>query len=321
MDNRKKSRRGKTLKRLTALLLAVMFALSFAGCSGNKDSGHEDSGHEDSNSDVVDGYKYGDFDTYNSYAEDNGLAGDKIYIKGKVKSVNNYAGHMCFSVVSEDKGKWLTYFLTEGDTDKADSLFDEKEVTCFGEYQGYSDTFQMPAIFVDYILYNGEEYRSSDFNVGTDTSDVSTSPTKKPTEKPTEKPTKKPTEKPTEKPTVKPTEKPTERPTDNKADSVPTEYKNALRKAESYSEMMHMSKNAIYKQLTSEYGEGFPAEAAQYAIDNINADWNKNALEKAKTYYNDMSMSKSAIYDQLISEYGEQFTESEAQYAIDHLDD
>ena len=136
MDNRKKSRRGKTLKRLTALSLAVMFALSFAGCSGNKDSGHEDS-----NSDVVDGYKYGDFDTYNSYAEDNGLAGDKIYIKGKVKSVNNYAGHMCFSVVSEDKGKWLTYFLTEGDTDKADSLFDEKEVTCFGEYQGYSDAF------------------------------------------------------------------------------------------------------------------------------------------------------------------------------------
>ncbi|MGN1126163.1 MAG: Ltp family lipoprotein, partial [Ruminococcus sp.] len=64
----------------------------------------------------------------------------------------------------------------------------------------------------------------------------------------------------------------------------------------------------------------FPADAAQYAIDNIKADWKENALEKAKTYYKDMSMSKSAVYDQLISEYGEQFTESEAQYAIDHLD-
>lgn len=32
MDNRKKSRRDKTFKRLTALSLAVMFALSFAGC-------------------------------------------------------------------------------------------------------------------------------------------------------------------------------------------------------------------------------------------------------------------------------------------------
>ena len=100
-----------------------------------------------------------------------------------------------------------------------------------------------------------------------------------------------------------------------------TEQLNALKKAESYSKIMHMSKKGIYEQLTSEYGEGFDADAAQYAIDNINADWNANALEKAKDYRDTMSMSKSAIYDQLISEYGEKFTASEAQYAIDHLDD
>ena len=100
-----------------------------------------------------------------------------------------------------------------------------------------------------------------------------------------------------------------------------TEYKNALKKAESYSKLMHMSKQGIYDQLTSEYGEQFPADAAQYAIDNIQADWNANALEKAKSYQNTMNMSKNAIYDQLISEYGEKFTKEEAQYAIDHLDD
>lgn len=99
------------------------------------------------------------------------------------------------------------------------------------------------------------------------------------------------------------------------------EYKNALKKAETYSEIMHMSKKAIYDQLTSEYGEQFPADAAQYAIDNIKANWKANALEKAKVYRDEMSMSKSAIYDQLTSEYGEQFTKSEAQYAINHLDD
>lgn len=99
------------------------------------------------------------------------------------------------------------------------------------------------------------------------------------------------------------------------------EYQNALRKAETYSKMMHMSKKAIYNQLTSEYGEKFPADAAQYAIDNLNADYKANALAKAKTYQQTMSMSKSAIYDQLVSEYGEQFTAEEAQYAIDHLDD
>lgn len=102
-------------------------------------------------------------------------------------------------------------------------------------------------------------------------------------------------------------------------DNIPTEYKNALKKAESYSKTMHMSKQGIYDQLTSEYGEQFSADAAQYAIDNLDVDYKQNALEKAKTYQNTMHMSKSAIYDQLISEYGEQFTEEEAQYAIDNL--
>lgn len=102
---------------------------------------------------------------------------------------------------------------------------------------------------------------------------------------------------------------------------VSQEYKNALAKAESYNELLHMSRQGLYDQLTSEYGEGFSADAAQYAVDHVNADWKENALIKAKEYYTGMSMSKSAVYDQLVSEYGEQFTEEEAQYAIDHLDD
>lgn len=99
------------------------------------------------------------------------------------------------------------------------------------------------------------------------------------------------------------------------------EYQNALIKAESYSKTMHMSKKGIYDQLTSEYGEGFSADAAQYAIDNLQTDYKANALAKAKSYQENMHMSKNAIYEQLISEYGEQFTKEEAQYAIDHLND
>lgn len=96
------------------------------------------------------------------------------------------------------------------------------------------------------------------------------------------------------------------------------EEKNALKKAEIYSSSMNMSKQGIYKQLTSSI-EGFSKQAAQYAIDNIDADWNKNALEKAKTYQQDLNMSKSAVYKQLTSSV-EGFTKSEAQYAIDNLD-
>lgn len=98
-----------------------------------------------------------------------------------------------------------------------------------------------------------------------------------------------------------------------------TEEKNALKQAEQYSKTMNMSKQGIYDQLVSEYGGKFPAEAAQYAIDNVDADWKANALAKAKSYQETMSMSSSAIYDQLVSEYGEKFTAEEAQYAIDNL--
>ena len=103
--------------------------------------------------------------------------------------------------------------------------------------------------------------------------------------------------------------------------SVPKEYHNALHKAENYSKMMHMSKQRIYDQLTSEYGEKFDAEAAQYAIDNLNADYNENALKCGENYKKTMHMSKARIYDQLTSENGEKFTAEQAQYAIDKLDE
>lgn len=100
---------------------------------------------------------------------------------------------------------------------------------------------------------------------------------------------------------------------------VPTEYRSALRKAENYSDMLHMSKAGIYDQLVSEYGEKFSVDAAQYAVDNIDADWKNNALKKAEDYSETMYMSKAGIFDQLISEYGEKFTADEAQYAVDNI--
>lgn len=99
---------------------------------------------------------------------------------------------------------------------------------------------------------------------------------------------------------------------------VPAEYRNALSKAKAYSDRMNMSKAGIYDQLTSEYGEGFTSDAAQYAIDNLDADYNKNALKTAENYVK-MNMSKKGIYEQLVSEYGEKFTDEEAQYAVDNL--
>lgn len=122
-----------------------------------------------------------------------------------------------------------------------------------------------------------------------------------------------------EKETSKSTEKQPVKPVEKKEPEVPIEYKSALTKAEQYAKTMAMSKQGIYDQLVSEYGEKFSPEAAKYAIDNVKADWNANALKKAETYQKEMAMSPESIRDQLVSEYGEKFTAEEAQYAINNL--
>jgi len=109
--------------------------------------------------------------------------------------------------------------------------------------------------------------------------------------------------------------------TETKQPDVPAEYKSALNQAGSYAKTMHMSKQGVYDQLVSEYGGKFTAPAAQYAIDNVKADWNANALAKAKDYQKQQSLSPSAIHDQLTSAAGEKFTAAEADYAIQHLTD
>jgi hypothetical protein len=63
------------------------------------------------------------------------------------------------------------------------------------------------------------------------------------------------------------------------------------------------------------------SKTAQYAIDNVKADWNANALAQAKTYQNDMHLSPTAVHDQLVSDYGGKFTQAEADYAVQHLND
>ena len=97
-----------------------------------------------------------------------------------------------------------------------------------------------------------------------------------------------------------------------------SEFLKALKRAESYANL-YFSKQRIYDQLTSPYGEKFTKEEAQYAIDHLQTDYKENALKKAESY-SKLNFSKQKIYDQLTSPYGEKFTKEEAQYAIDHLD-
>lgn len=98
-------------------------------------------------------------------------------------------------------------------------------------------------------------------------------------------------------------------------DSVTREQKNALGAAEDYLDFSSFSKQGLYDQLIF---EEYPADAAQYAIDNISTDWNENALQTAQDYLDFSSFSDQGLYDQLIYD---KYTAEEAQYAIDNLPD
>lgn len=102
-------------------------------------------------------------------------------------------------------------------------------------------------------------------------------------------------------------------------DAVPSEFLAAVAKAQLYVETMPFSEEGLYDQLTSEMGEQFSPEAAQYAINMIEVNWDEEALEAALIYLEDLHMSPDAIHEQLVHPNGNQFTEEQADYAVANL--
>lgn len=91
-------------------------------------------------------------------------------------------------------------------------------------------------------------------------------------------------------------------------------YEYAVQKAKFLSDNMHMSRQAIFIELSE--SQGIKEDAATYAVDRLNANYKANALATAKGYAQTQS-DTDKIYDWLIN--NDLFTEDEAQYAIDHL--
>lgn len=100
-----------------------------------------------------------------------------------------------------------------------------------------------------------------------------------------------------------------------KEDDIPENIKVTVKKALSYNEMFHMSKEGLRNQLTY---DGFEQqeidEALRYLDDKI--DYNEVAVKKAVSYSSSCYMSKQGIFNQLVTQEG--FTKEQAQYGIDN---
>ena len=81
-----------------------------------------------------------------------------------------------------------------------------------------------------------------------------------------------------------------------------SQEKAALNKAKIYSDTMHMSKQGIYDQLTSDAGEKFKEKDANYAIEHLKANYKENAKKKAKDYVEQQNMSKDAEKGTIVSQ-------------------
>lgn len=101
--------------------------------------------------------------------------------------------------------------------------------------------------------------------------------------------------------------------------SAPSDHQRALAEARNYIEATDFSYKGLYKQLTSEYGEKYSPEAAQYAMDNLDVNWDAEALGAAQNYIDTEAFSYKGLYEKLTDEDGEQFTPEQAQYAVDSV--
>lgn len=104
-------------------------------------------------------------------------------------------------------------------------------------------------------------------------------------------------------------------------DNVPGEYRDAVVQAKNLLALSYYSEQSLIDQLTIGYGTSFSPEAAQYAVQHADADWNEEAVQAAKAYRNYTIADEQKIFNQLSSPDGDKFTEEQARYAVEHMND
>ncbi|PCQ21490.1 hypothetical protein CP995_03030 [Klebsiella pneumoniae] len=89
---------------------------------------------------------------------------------------------------------------------------------------------------------------------------------------------------------------------DNNDDDVSREFKNALKSAQDYQEFMPMSDKELFDQLTSDAGDQYTQEEAQYAIDNIENHISDEGSDDEDTDDEYDTVTRSNVMD-IVEEY------------------
>ena len=116
-----------------------------------------------------------------------------------------------------------------------------------------------------------------------------------------------------------------EEPIVEKEPEMTASQRNAYRSAQNYISMMAFSKQGLIDQLSSEYGDNYDKEDAEFAVnyleENGEVDWVEEAKEAAQNYLDMMPFSKQELIDQLSSDYGDKYTYEQAEKAVEAVYD
>lgn len=107
-----------------------------------------------------------------------------------------------------------------------------------------------------------------------------------------------------------------EQPAEKKTPKMTASQENAVRAAENYLSFAPFSKKGLIQQLSSQAGDGYPKPDAVFAVNHIDADWNKQAAIAAKNYLDISSFSRSGLIQQLSSAAGDKYTRAQAVYGV-----
>ena len=101
------------------------------------------------------------------------------------------------------------------------------------------------------------------------------------------------------------------------AKPVSMEQQNAVRSAEGYLSHGAFFRKGLIEQLSSDSGDGYSLEAATYAVDSLDVDYEQQAVKSAQGYLNNGAFSRKGLIAQLESDAGEGFTHSQAVHGVD----
>lgn len=170
------------LYHIICLVISLLFVIyTMYGCSSSSNS----------LPDELDGYEFAAYEKYNSYAEDNGLSGTKIYIYGELNLVDEIEGITYGNVITKD-GNWSIIFGYTDEKEINDSFLN-KSIYAFGSYSGYSDRLKTPDIYIDKIKCGDviKSYNQLSDLIKLNPTEISTQPqTSEKTEPATQQPTK-----------------------------------------------------------------------------------------------------------------------------------